>query len=221
MNAQIVFMLQSYLDRLDGEVDDLRRGLSAHGASAMPIDSPAIFKVMLYEELMVLRRRIEDLGGPAGVLKMSKADIAKLLTGPKIAGTPEEQQSYYARTIATTPLTALMTDDEINKLASRLLVLEEAHRVHRGPTAMLEPLKTAQGMTTTPSRTPTIPGVNAPKQHLGSAPHAGKEGRTKIPAGKKKVIVLTSESEQVNIDLNAEPEVSGQSRTKREKEKSK
>lgn len=175
MNAQIVFMLQSYLDRMDGQGDELQTGLHEHGGSAVPADSPALFKVMLFEELMVLRRRIEDLGGSADVLRMSKGDIVKLLSGPRIAGTKEEQQSYYARTVGATPLTALMTDDEINKLASRIVDLQESHHAAARPSeAMLAPLAVTMTPTNTTSRTPKIPGQNAPKKGLGRAPKGDK-----------------------------------------------
>ena len=129
MNAQIVHMLQSYFDQLDDQVAQLGEALEHERQEGIalgladPLDRIAILKVLLLDELLLLRSRVQHLGGKKVVLETSKGDLVKAVEGPKIHGTQDEQRSYFSRIVESTPLTALLSDPEIDKLADRLALL--------------------------------------------------------------------------------------------------
>lgn len=130
MNAQIVYMLQSYFDHLDGQVAELTESLETErqeGISiglADPLDRIAVLKVLLLDELMLLRRRVSQVGGREAVLKAPKSELVKSIEGPRIEGTSDERASYFSKIVGNTPLTALLTDDEIAKIAQRVVTLQ-------------------------------------------------------------------------------------------------
>ena len=91
-----------------------------------PQDRAAVLKALLFQEIGLLRRRIEDLGGKEVVLQMDKADLAKKITGPRLNGTDQEKRSHMSRALETFPLTTLLTDDELEKLAERVITIQKA-----------------------------------------------------------------------------------------------
>lgn len=129
MNAQIVHMLQSYFDQLDEQATQLGDALEQERKEGIalgladPLDRLAILKVLLLDELLLLRSRVQHLGGKDVVLDTPKGELVKATEGPKLRGTQDEQRSYFSRVVGTTPLTALLTDQEIDRLADRLAVL--------------------------------------------------------------------------------------------------
>lgn len=133
MNAEIIQMLQSYFDHLDDQVEQLQESLEIARKATVsiglndPLDRAAVLKVLLLQELMLLRGRVSQLGGRDAVLKASKAEISQKIEGPHLKGTQEEQKSYFSRTVGETPLTALLTDDEIERLASRVVLIQTEH----------------------------------------------------------------------------------------------
>ena len=134
MNSQIVFMLQGYFDHMDDQADQLQGALKNAERSNVsigmtdPIDRAAVLKVLLLEELMLLRQRISNLGGPEAVVKLDKADIVKRAEGPLIKGSSEEQKSYFSNIVEQTPLTAILTTSELDHIAERLATLQRAHQ---------------------------------------------------------------------------------------------
>lgn len=130
MNAEIVYMVQSHFDRLDDQAAQLGAALHAEKQNSISIgladpgDRTAVLKVLLLEELMLLKRRVNDLGGRDAVLKAPKAEIVQQIEGPRIKGTQDERQSYFSRIVGEMPLTALLTDAEIERLASRVVSIQ-------------------------------------------------------------------------------------------------
>ncbi len=90
-----------------------------------PEDRAALLKTLLLEELMVLKRRVDDLGGRNAVLEATKAELVSRITGPKIEGTGKERKSHLTRVLDSYPLTTLLTDDEVDKLAERIVAVQE------------------------------------------------------------------------------------------------
>lgn len=139
MNAEIVHVLQSYLNQRDEQADRLQEGLTTEEQTGIslgltsPLDRAAVLKVLLLQELMLLKSRVSQLGGRDVVLKASKAEIAQRIEGPRLKGTEEERKSYFSRIVGETPLTALLTDDEIERLASRVVSIQGEHERHTTP----------------------------------------------------------------------------------------
>lgn len=138
MNAEIIHMIQSYFTHMHGEVNALQAALKEADQSNIsigltnPTDRAAVLKVLLLDELMLLRRRVGGLGGPAAVLKLDKAEIVKRAEGPLLKGTTEEQKSHFSQILPTYPLAALLTSDELGKLAERVVAIQAA-RVKPAP----------------------------------------------------------------------------------------
>lgn len=137
MNAEIVHMLQSHFDRITDEADDLAASLEKAERSNVsiglsdPVDRAAVLKSLLLDELMLLRRRIEDLGGPESVLKMEKHEIVKKIEGPRIKGSVAEQKSLFSQMLPTYPLAALLTDGELDRLAERAIAMQQASAIKK------------------------------------------------------------------------------------------
>ncbi len=131
-NAQLIHMLGDYFFRLDTEEDERAAGALEERAVGIgygledPQDRAAVLKVLLFQELSVLRQRVNDLGGRDAVLQRDKAEIAKAVTGPKITGTEGEKRSHMSRALETYPLTTLFTDEELEKLAERVITAQRA-----------------------------------------------------------------------------------------------
>lgn len=193
-NAQVVHMLQTYFNRIDSDVDELHAALDRERANISPMlsqpqDRLAALKVLLLEEVMVLRARIADLGGLEAVLKADKAELVRKITGPRLTGTPEERMSHFSRVVGQTPLTALLTADELSKLAAKVVELQDSQKelistTRSDKTVLLRPL--AADAPEKSSATPRIPGVNAPKRGLGSSKTATPKQRQPKPKAVKK-----------------------------------
>lgn len=131
MNSQIIYMLQDCFDQMEDRVEQLQDGLKSAGRSNVsiglndPVDRAAILKVILLNELMLLRRRISALGGPDAVLELKRSEIAERIEGEKISGTAEEQTTLFSQLLPAYPLSALLTDGEISKLAGRVVELQK------------------------------------------------------------------------------------------------
>ena len=91
-----------------------------------PQDRDAVLKSLLFKEIGLLRRRVEELGGREAVLQMDKAELAKRVTGPRLSGTDQEKRSHMSRALESYPLTTLLTDDELGKLAERVITMQKA-----------------------------------------------------------------------------------------------
>lgn len=132
MNAEIIRMIQDYFARMQEDADDLQSSLEKAQRSNVsiglndPVDRAAVLKVLLLDELMLLRRRVGNLGGPDAVLNMEKHEIVKGIEGAKIKGTLEEQKTHFSQILPTYPLTALLTSDELGKLAERVVAIQAA-----------------------------------------------------------------------------------------------
>ncbi|MFT3815458.1 MAG: Arc family DNA-binding protein [Acidovorax sp.] len=157
LNAEVVHMLQSHFNQLADRAERHQEGEAGEEAVGIslglkdPADRAAVFKSLLLQELMLLKNRISALGGKDAVLKMSKADLVKRLEGPRIDGTNEERKSYYSRIVSEMPLTAVLSSEEIEKLASRVVDLQ---------TKSLQPVRfggssVVQGAPPDPSTKPT------------------------------------------------------------------
>lgn len=138
MNAEIISMLQGSIDKFDADVASLTQSLNAlkrsNESSGLndPHERAALLKVLLLEELMLLKRRVSQLGGTSAVLEASKVDIVNRIEGPLLQGTSEEQKSHFSQILPTYPLTALLTSDELGKLAERVVAIQAA-RVSPAP----------------------------------------------------------------------------------------
>lgn len=134
MNAEIIFILQSYYQRLDEDVSALSETLEKVEKANMsfgmndPVERAAIFKSLLFEELMLLRRRVMKLGGPTAVLDAPKPDLVNRIEGGKIIGTSAEQRSLLDQILPNYPLSALLTDDELARLAERVIAFQNAKK---------------------------------------------------------------------------------------------
>lgn len=93
-----------------------------------PERSKALLKVLLSEELLILQNRINRAGGDAAVLNTPVPELRAITVEEKISGTKQERSSYYSKVVGDTPLTALLTTEEISKIAERLDSLNEAHQ---------------------------------------------------------------------------------------------
>lgn len=133
MNAEIVHMLQSFYKRLDEDVESLQRGLEHQRKESISFglkdgrDRAAVIQVLLLPEIALLKRRVDQLGGRDAVMSMTKAEAARRIEGPRIKGTHEEQTTYFSQTIGTTPLTAILTGQELERLAERVVMLQAEH----------------------------------------------------------------------------------------------
>lgn len=132
MNAEIVHIIQSHFSKQADEVDQLQAGIEKAERSNIsiglkdPVDRAAVLKVLLLDELMLLRRRISNLGGPDAVLKLEKSEIEKSALDQRIKGTAEEQKTHFSSLLPTYPLTALFTNEELNRVAERVVALQSA-----------------------------------------------------------------------------------------------
>jgi hypothetical protein len=138
MNAEIISMLQGSIEKFDADVASLTQSLNtlkrSNESSGLndPHERAALLKVLLLEELLLLKRRVSLLGGTSAVLEASKAEIAKRIEGPLLRGTSEEQKSHFSQILPSYPLSALMTSDELGKLAERIVALQA---VQAGPSS--------------------------------------------------------------------------------------
>ena len=134
MNSQIVHMLQSYFDRMQEQTSLLQEMTEKTERSNIsigmkdPVDRAAVLKVLLLEELMLLRRRVHELGGPDAVIELDNSEIARRVEGSAFKGTNEEQKSYFSNIVERTPLTAILTTSELDHIAERLATLQQAHQ---------------------------------------------------------------------------------------------
>lgn len=134
MNSEIMFILQDYYRRLDEDVSALSEALHKAEKSNMsfglndPVERAAILKALLFEELMLLRRRVMKLGGPSAVLDAPKPDLVSQIEGEKIIGTSSEQRSLLDQILPNYPLSALLTDDELARLAERVIAFQNAKK---------------------------------------------------------------------------------------------
>lgn len=138
MNAEIVHILMGHFDQKDEEAEDRKNGVEQEHKVGLsigmndPRDRAAALKVLLLKELMLLKRRVDQLGGRDSVLSMDIADIAKTVEGGLISGTEGERKSYFSTIVASTPLTAVLTTDEIDKIAARLAQIESPAKKNGG-----------------------------------------------------------------------------------------
>lgn len=91
-----------------------------------PEDRAAVLKVLLFGEMSILRRRVAELGGRDAVLNADKSALVAQISGPRLTGTAAEKQSHFSKAVGTYPLTTLLTDDELGKIAERVIQIQEA-----------------------------------------------------------------------------------------------
>ena len=130
MNAQIIYMLQSHFERMDKEASEIQKALKS-GSIATPESmeiNAALLKVLKFEERSILMGRVERLGGTQEVIKSNKAEIAKKIDGESITRTKDENISYYSKIVGEIPMTALLTTDEIQKIAERYVEIQAAQK---------------------------------------------------------------------------------------------
>lgn len=131
-NAQLVHMLQGYMEQELEESEERERGIELERSVGVsygltePLDRAAVLKVLLFPERTVLRQRVAELGGKEAVLQLDDAEIKRRVTGPRITGTDAEKRSHMSRALETFPLTTLLTDDELEKLAERVITIQKA-----------------------------------------------------------------------------------------------
>lgn len=126
MNAQIIHMLQSHYDEFDASVEQLVEASALGNVSALysPDRSTALIKVLLAEELLLLQKRITRLGGNEAVLSTPKSELIEKINDDGLTGTEHERSSYFSQMVGNTPITALLTTDELNLLAERLALIQ-------------------------------------------------------------------------------------------------
>lgn len=131
-NAQLITMLQDYIEREQEAAEAIEHGIEQENAVGVsygltdPLDRAAVLKVLLFPERTVLRQRVAELGGKDAVLQLDDAEIKRRVTGPRITGTDAEKRSHMSRALETFPLTTLLTDDELEKLAERVITIQKA-----------------------------------------------------------------------------------------------
>lgn len=121
-NAEILARLEASF-RTAG-VDEQAIGVSM--GLHEPEDRAAVLKVLLFGELNILRRRVAELGGRDVVLNADKSALAAQISGPRLTGTDAEKQSHFTKAVGTYPLTTLLTDDELGKIAERVIKIQAA-----------------------------------------------------------------------------------------------
>lgn len=132
LTAEIVHILMSHFDQKDEEAEDRKNGVEQEHKVGLsigmndPRDRAAALKVLLLKERMLLKRRVDQLGGRDSVLNMDIADIAKTVEGDLISGTEGERKSYFSTYAASMPLSAVLTTEELDRLAERLAALQKA-----------------------------------------------------------------------------------------------
>lgn len=130
MNAEIVHILSSHFAKIEEENARYQEGSAQEEAVGVsiglrdPLDRAAVLKVLQLSELMLLQHRVKDIGGRDAVLSAAKADLVKKIEGPAVKGSDKEQKSYFSAHVASTPLTAILTNEEIDKIAARLVELQ-------------------------------------------------------------------------------------------------
>lgn len=134
LTAEIVHILMTHFAEQDEEADDRKNGASEEHKVGLsigmddPRDRAAALKTLLLKERMLLKRRVDQLGGRDSVLKMEISEIAKMVEGDPITGTASERKSHYSTMVALTPLSAILTSEELDKVAQRLAALEKANK---------------------------------------------------------------------------------------------
>jgi hypothetical protein len=134
MNSHLVHILQNHFETVDDKAVLRERGIEEEQKVALSLglkeaaDRAAVLKVLLIEELLVLKRRVDDLGGRDAVMQADKHEIAQRIAGPRIEGTDQERTSYYSKRIGASPLTTLLTTEELDKIASRVVAIENDGR---------------------------------------------------------------------------------------------
>lgn len=141
MNAEIV-------SRLELTLSDIA---STYGGAELKF---AMMKVLRHEEFSLLLNRINTLGGMDRVLKESASALIKEIEGPSIAGTPAEIESHYSKMVGSTPLNALLTSEEIQKIAERLDQIQSAKATGAKTS---ENKNTPSQETSSPSEKPATP----------------------------------------------------------------
>ncbi|MEW2849788.1 Arc family DNA-binding protein [Stenotrophomonas maltophilia] len=113
------------VNRLEGSFLDEDLGSAGYGMHEAQ-DRAAILKVLLFPEINLLRARVEMLGGREAVLLANKDELAKKVTSPRLVANEVEKRSHMSRAVATYPLTTLFTDEELDKLAERVITIQKA-----------------------------------------------------------------------------------------------
>ena len=132
LTAEIVHILSSHFARIAEDNARYQEGSAQEEAVGVsiglrdPLDRAAVLKVLQLSELMLLQRRVKDIGGRDAVLSADKADLVKKIEGPAIKGSDKEQKSYFSAHVANTPLTAILTNEEMDKIAARIVELQRA-----------------------------------------------------------------------------------------------
>lgn len=118
------------VNRLEGSFvaeDDGVAGYGLHEAQ----DRAAILKVLLVPEINLLRSRVELMGGRDAVLKSDKRELASRVTSPRLVSTELEKRSHMSKALETYPLTTLLTDEELDKLADRVITIQRSMQAKR------------------------------------------------------------------------------------------
>lgn len=113
------------VNRLEGSFVDEDQGAAGYGLHEAQ-DRAAILKVLLVPEVNLLRSRVEILGGRDAVLKADQHELARKVTTPRLASTELEKRSHMSKALETYPLTTLLTDDELDKLAERVITIQKS-----------------------------------------------------------------------------------------------
>lgn len=131
-NAQLIHIVQQYFDGIEHGVKELTAGLDkareewGEFGLANWADREALLKVLLLDEIMLLRRRVARLGGREAILKLPKREVVRAAADDKLRGTVGDRVSHFSQTVGTWPLTALLTDDELSRIAQRIVAMQDS-----------------------------------------------------------------------------------------------
>lgn len=90
----------------------------------------ALYRVITFDEQNVLRQRVTELGG---FEKVNQTPIPELMAqinrdDPAIVRTKEQRQSFFSARVKDMPLQAILTTEEIAKIAERLSMIEDSRK---------------------------------------------------------------------------------------------
>lgn len=99
---------------------------STNEAGSISDSQLAMLRVLKTDDYLLLKNRVLQLGGTDEVLNTPVEEIKKRLEGPGLKRSQTENESYFSRIVGQTPLTAILSSEEINTLATRIIQSQEA-----------------------------------------------------------------------------------------------
>lgn len=180
----------------------------------------AMLKLLTKDEYSMLLDRVKAAGGADAVNGYARTVVRSvedlqppIPEGPRLEELidnlpPAESEKDEAATqlaIAVLRLTGRIKDESPFWAAMARTSRNDPPHIHSMLTGIVDHRKDADcnpifGDNGTPSRTPTIPGQNAPKKGLGGAPKAAKPKKAKPVVAKKKVYETEAGSEPMKFD---------------------